>query len=339
MKYNDLIKNTKKHHEALNLLWALIGKENLCLLDQTNNICFDIPDYTTWPIKSLKTRLNLLNKDIDAAAKIVLKTDFKKERGKKIQWLSENYSLWRQNNNPIWNLGYVNHIEKCIGELNHREQIECPLYAHVLLQGFYGAAIRHPEYHLARDLELFNNLYFNNIDQEKQILDDEAMQSLGRCIVLICFNLLEAFVNGLIAEHDLKCNNALDEKCIRLNRPEKTRNYLAARFFDVTCILSDNDKAIEDVKSNYDYIFSEIKELRNSYVHCVPSSLASNRGKKKEQLFYTTDSETIGKTVNSTILIIKNSWKQIYKKDGPRWLSNYQNFRFQDKYAGVKITE
>jgi len=95
--------------------------------------------------------------------------------------------------------------------------MDCPPYAQILLQGFSGAAIRHPEYHLASDLALLYNLFL-----DMEALNDEALsqlkvhcsehsQSLARSVILTCFNLLESFASGLAAAFLINNPNVLED--------------------------------------------------------------------------------------------------------------------------------
>src|SRR5262249_41910105 len=134
-----------------------------------------------------------------------------------VTWFAARFDEWQGDNFGLLDLGRVHEVERAIGLLGHRRIMDCPAYAQLLLQGFHGAAVRHPEYHLGRDLALLYNLFLDSesILEEAQRLkrphNSEYSQSLGRSTILTCFNLLESFVSGLAAQFLLENPHASED--------------------------------------------------------------------------------------------------------------------------------
>jgi hypothetical protein len=288
-----------------------------------------IPKYGSakWQTKQLKRHLNELEMDLKSiCAKYILLRWCPSTRQKTIRYLAGKYDEWRKAREGIWEIDRVHDLEQAVGQLKFRSIMECPLYAQVLLQGFQGAAIRHPEYHLARDLELLNNLFFDAEKISEELFQKriphatEVNQSLARSTILTCFNLLEAFVSGLIAEYILANPEAPPEIIQKLTKPDRTRNSLAARFEDIPCTITGNPGAMAELKPVLVTLFGECKELRNSYVHCVPSATATSRGASKERRFHAADGQAVRTAVEHTSKAIRGAWKIVYGREGPRWL-------------------
>ena len=132
-----------------------------------------------------------------------------------MDWFARQFDAWQASGFGSFDLGRVGKFEKEVGPLAFRKHIDCPPYAQILLQGFYGAAIRHPEYHLATDLALLYNLFLDSqsmmeeAELKKQLHNSEHNQSLGRSVILTCFfNLLESFVSGLAVAFLMENPNA-----------------------------------------------------------------------------------------------------------------------------------
>jgi hypothetical protein len=303
---------------------ALIGKPA-----SVSDHDLTIPNYGSghWKTKQLKRRLNELEMDLKSVCtKYILLKWSPSTLQKAVRYLARKYDEWCKAKEGIWEVDRVHNFEQAVGQMGFRKFMECPLYAQVLVQGFQGAAIRHPEYHLARDLELLNNLFLDaeklseELFQKKIPHATEVNQSLARSTILTCFNLLEAFVSGLIAEYILANPNAPSELIQKLRKPDRTRNSLAARFEDIPCMVTGNPDAIVELKPVLATLFGECKELRNSYVHCVPSATATSRGVSKEGRFHAADAQAVRTAVRHTLEAIRGTWKVVYGCEGPRWL-------------------
>src|SRR5262249_10343597 len=117
------------------------------------------PNYPAWPIKELKRELEKLEADFSDALKGIL-LEWKGVQLKRLaRWFAAKFDEWNQSNSPIFCVGRVQEVESTLGPLRAERPMEFPPYAEILLQGFESMAVRHPEYHLARDLVLLHSLF------------------------------------------------------------------------------------------------------------------------------------------------------------------------------------
>ena len=163
-------KHTRLAMEALQLkrAWllaaAIIGRCN-----RMTQKDFAIPNYLSWENKSLKRHIEDLEEDFEDLAKIIFQNWKTSSMSRTTELFANQFEAWEASRSEIFDLGRVQDFEKNAGPLGFRKSMDCPAYAQILLQGFSGAAIRHPEYHLASDLALLYTLFL-----ESQHLMDEA---------------------------------------------------------------------------------------------------------------------------------------------------------------------
>jgi hypothetical protein len=70
-----------------------------------------------------------------------------------------------------------------------------------------------------------------------------------------------------------------------------------------------------------DRLFGEIKQARDSFVHCEPGPQASLKtGKIKEHLFHDVSKQLVAETVLLTTQVICHLWVFVFDREGPRWL-------------------
>jgi|GEM_PF-3228917 hypothetical protein len=294
---------------------ALVGKPPSIPLDH-----MELPNYVRWQIEPLKRQIVDLEKDLETIGKeFILEGWSAISRKNAVPWLARKHDEWFASKKFVYELGRVHEVEQALGRLGFRRFLECPAYAQVLLQGFNGAAIRHPEYHLARDLALLNNLFLDAeaiADEHlknKKLHSNETSQSLARSTILACYNLLESFISGLVAEFAIKYPNAPDETIKKLQKP-KDRS-LKARFEEVPDLVTGSTNVMEPMKSVLAPLFGDYQKRRNAFVHCEPGPTTA-----KESLFHETDAKVVRETVSLTIQAIRAAWKIVYNTEGPRWL-------------------
>ncbi len=280
----------------------------------------DVPNYLQWQTKPLKRHLDSLRQDFDEIGRLLILDDWNSsQRNKTVHWLATKYDEWAKSRQPIWEIGRVHGVEQAIGQLSFRKSVECPAYAQVLIQGFNGAAIRHPEYHLARDLALLNNLFLDAeamVEAHKRSQRrhcNEISQSLGRSTILTCYNLLESFVSGLVAAFIIENPNAPEETIRKLEKP-KDRS-LKTRFEEVPALVSGVPNVMEPFRSVLTPLFGDYQKRRNAFVHCEPGPITP-----KEAFFHETNAKIVRETVSLTISAIRAAWKVVQKTEGPRWL-------------------
>lgn len=295
-----------------------------------------IPDYQHYPLAQLRKEVADLRTDVQKPAKIMLVDKWTKRTAETlIPWLEKTYEAWIPNLAVPWEIGRVHEIEAEIGKLGLRRYMECPLYAQVLAQGIQGVAIRHPEYHLARDLALQNNLFFDcaraseeafRLEKEKMVITTdrekttEADQSFARSVILICFNLIESFVSGLAAEFLLATPDV--EADLR-KKLEDTGESLRKRFGKFPRLITGNENAMRGTEKLVERLFGECKQRRDSFVHCTPGPKPSAYGGYvKEEMFHDPGEAEVRETVSLTVEAISTVWEIVYSRKGPRWLPN-----------------
>lgn len=307
----------------LNKAWviavAIVGRGNSILDGE-----LIVPDYFIWPSNQLKKQIPKLEMSLDDVQKYVVRTKWSnRQRRTAIPWLAKKYDEWMDANQSIWELGRVAEVESALGALAHRKYMECPVYAQVLLQGFQGAAIRHPEYHHARDLALHYNLF---LDAEafadghlktRSAHGTEVNQSLARSTILSCYNLLESFVSGLAAEYIVICGDPDGPGVHKFTEKNWNKTPLRRRFAEVPCLITRDLAALSGIQSELDKLFGIFKRRRDSYVHCEPGT---KHDVVKETFFHETDITTVKETVTLTTLAIKGAWQAVHGTVGPRWL-------------------
>ncbi|MDF0643145.1 MAG: hypothetical protein P0111_03885 [Nitrospira sp.] len=346
-------RHTALAQKALRLKKAwLVGAALFGAGDRLGAAELTIPNYASWNNKRLKLHIDDLEKDFGQIAKNILLHWRKASLSSVIRWLSEQFDAWHKSGRQIYSLGRVYEVEAAIGPLMHRRAIDCPPYAEVLLQGFHGSAIRHPEYHLASDLALLYNLFLDacaimdEAERQQQFHTSESSQSLGRSVILACFNLLESFVSGLATawlmerQHD---ESALVDK-VRDTLNDK-RLSLRKRLLAITPLISGNQTALDESSSPIGPLFNECKQRRDSFVHCEPGPNPTQWGYIKEERFHDVSLAAVQKTVDLTCETISLVWKAVHGREKPSWLRPREdNGRFSRvdvtlRYADVTTSE
>jgi hypothetical protein len=283
-----------------------------------------IPNYHSFDNVWLKKYTEDLEDDFEALAKEML-LDAKRSHLPEIaSWLADRFDSWRTANSGLFLLGRVHEVEKAIGKLGHRRTLDCPPYAEVLLQGGLGAGIRHPEYHLATDLALLYNLFLDSeaiLDRglsENKVHCTEHSQSLGRSVILTCFNLLESFVTGLAVGWLIDNPNG---PTATIGKLQDTKKPLRKRFVDFPSLITGGAVLIDASKPPIEPLFNKCKQRRDSFVHCEPGPIPSERGYVKEERFHDVDANAVRETVDLTVSAICLVWKAVHGTEQPRWLA------------------
>lgn len=277
-----------------------------------------IPNYSSWSEGRLQGQIKLLHESLAEIAKhLLLETEFTPNG---IDWCAERFDKWAASGTGIFELGTVQGVERAIGTLGFRRLMECPPYAQVVVQGFVGAAIRHPEYHLGSDLALLWNLFkdaerIRNAAMRANLpASSEHSQSLGRSVIITCFNLLESFVSGLAVEWKMSNPEADSSKLPDSMSP------LQKRFFAVPATILGVNEAVARDDAVIAELFGDIKRRRDAFVHCEPGDRVTKYGHVKEQQFHEIDTAVVKRTVDLTLSAIRIVWKVVHQREGPLWL-------------------
>lgn len=279
-----------------------------------------IPNYLHWQVKPLKRHIEDLQDDLDQFGKAFIFDGWSSaERKRAASWLAVKHDEWLKSKQPVWEIGRVHEVELAIGRFALRKHIECPPYAQVLLQGLFGAAIRHPEYHLARDLALMNNLFLDaeaiadDHQRNKRPHSSETSQPLARSVILACYNLLESFLSGLVAEFVIYNPHAPEETLKKLQKPKERS--LKVRFEEVPALVTGVENVMAPFRNILNPLFGDYQKRRNAFVHCEPGPVTP-----KESFFHETEAKVVKETISLTTQAIRAAWKVVHKTEGPRWL-------------------
>lgn len=286
-----------------------------------------IENYISRDNKWLKRHIANLQDDFELLAKQMLLDWNRGNLASATAWLAQQYEAWMKAGFGVFELGRVYEVEKVLGRLGYRRFNDCPPYAQVLLQGYYGAAIRHPEYHLATDLALLFNLFLDaealndEAMRQKKVHSSEHSQSLARSVILTCFNLLESFTSGLGAAYLIETPNVPEKLAQQLKglKPNGRDLGLREKIVLFPSLITGKPK-LDENQPPLKELFGECKQRRDSFVHCEPGPQDTKWGYNKETRFHQVDRDIVQKTVNLTCETICLSWKTVHGKDRPTWL-------------------
>jgi hypothetical protein len=282
-----------------------------------------IPDYRNYENKWLKRHIKDLEDDFEDLAEQILLNWRRSSLPSTIAWFAKQFDAWRELGFGLFDLGRVQEFEQKVGPLGFRKIMDCPPYAQILLQGFRGAAIRHPEYHLATDLALLHNLFLDSqsmmdeAERQKRVHSSEYNQSLGRSVILTCFNLLESFVSGLAVAFLMEHPNAPADVVKKL---EDKNLSLRKRLILFPSLITGRPGVLIDAQPPFQPLFGACKERRDSFVHCEPGSTPTKWGYVKEEHFHDVNLTVVSKTVDLTYEAICLAWKAVHGKEKPTWL-------------------
>lgn len=317
-KHSRMVRMATRLHSGWILGVAVLGKsENIAESD------LKLPIYEAWENKRLKRQIGDLEASFDALGKHLLLNWSRSQLSPTSTWLAKRYADWVEASTAVFDLGRVHEIEAVIGPLGHRRFMDCPPYAQVLLQGFHGAAIRHPEYHLASDLALIYNLFLDSeqiieeAQRAKRLHTSEHSQSLGRSVILTCFNLLESFVSGLASAFLLENPNAPDVISKKLSDNGLS---FRKRLLLYPNLVTGKTGTLDETKPPLKLLLDECKQRRDSFVHCEPGPTPTKWGYVKEQEFHSVDLSVVERTVDLTCEAICLIWKLVHGSDKPSWL-------------------
>lgn len=245
-------------------------------------------------------------------------------------WLAGKYDECSQAAPNVYCIGRLYEVEERIGFLSIRRHGDYPPYAQVIVQGFIGAGFRHPEYHLASDLALLYNLFLDSwtIMDAAQALGkvhcSQTSQSLGRVVVITCYNLLEAFMDGLVAVFlhenpdaperikDRLNGKEADGKYRKLEVKEKFEHFIA----DIT-----GGPNLDVSQPPFRDLLGKYKWRRNAFVHpSMPHHARDKYRIDRETGFHDITLEGVRETVDMTLDAISVVWQRVHGKPQPSWL-------------------
>lgn len=247
----------------------------------------DNVDYENLPRQQLKAGLADVKTRVSKECKNFCSRNFKNLDEEKLNDLYEEIKAHRGIEIPL------NRFEKEYSEILPKALNNCPLHSTVVIS-LWGLQFKFPEDNLSKDLHVslslaldagvklspFKNKAHHHITKEKdQISRELRAQGLAvRSTMICCFNLVEAYLNGLAWEYTQKSNQF--ETLSNTNRKlicDANRTSIRDKLLKYPTIIAnnalwtDND---DDVRSFLD----TIKPLRDSLVHPSPFSAPEKFG-------------------------------------------------------------
>jgi hypothetical protein len=293
-----------------------------------------VPAYANWRPHELEEHLAHLRSDYrDVLGRIFTNGELAERRGV-AKWMSDQFEAWQRSGGGLYSVSTAGELEERFGALRARDAVEVPPYADLLMQGWYGLAIRHPEYHLARDLEFLCRLFRDAeaIIRRADIRRDlgrgepttgalggvsENAQTLGRAVVMSCFNLIESFISGLAR------GAVLEDKTIAAEQAKKLLDNakpLRWRVFNVPLLITGRQPPIQDNTEPMATLFGRLKTQRDAFVHCEPGPQPSSRGHVKEKLFHDITPAVVNASVRYTSDLVRLLWHHVHGRSGPHWM-------------------
>jgi hypothetical protein len=322
-KHHDLlVQEATRLEKARLMMVALLGRS----MFECDDGDFSVSDYSKSNYKSIKHRIADLKNDLNSAGQIALFHWDSHDLEKIIAWLAPRYDEMRNAFPNAFCIGRVSEVEQAIGLLGHRRVMDCPPYAQVLLQGFEGVGIRHPEYHLASDIALLYNLF---LDAEQLSTNhSEHRQSLGRSVMLTCFNLLEAFITGLAAAFAYENPQAPRDTIQQLKGIGRDGLYLDLRLdqkFELFPTLIVGKSGWNITQPPFPELFARVKVQRNAMTHpSMPFQPADKPRIQNESRFHDITLDGVREVVDLTSEAICRVWQFVHGKPKPSWLRQRQ---------------
>ena len=286
-----------------------------------------VPDYRQWNRRQLTDHVAQLKEDFANEVDAIVDVQGGASLDQLARFLASFHESAAKGDRPF-KICMAIEFERRFGPQRIARHVEVPPYAELLFQGIHGVAIRHPEYMLARDLQFLYGLFW----QAERLLAgqnwlsppqwarsaSENVQALGRATIQACFALLESFVSGLARAHIMTSDSLSAEERDKLldgGRP------LKQRLLSVPRLITGREPSLDVNKAPMSRLFGEIKERRDSFVHCEPGEEAGHRGYVKEERFHDVAPQVIDDAVALTTQVIEAIWKDVTgREDGPRWL-------------------
>lgn len=197
-----------------------------------------------------------------------------------------------------------------------------PLHATVHISACWGLQTEFPEAHLIKDLAvLYNDLLEldETLTEQKELncrqMKDtpvradiaEASRRAGtyrRMCLLACFNLIEAYVNGLLWEY-AQIHNISSLSKEKQRMIEEADGSVVKRIINIPEIISGKPTPFSKTKAPLSVFVDTIKPYRDAVVHASPFSAPKKfGGYDKLQKIYELSSETVAHAIDITEQII-----------------------------------
>jgi hypothetical protein len=152
----------------------------------------------------------------------------------------------------------------------------------------------------------------------------EHSQSLGRSVILTCFNLLEAFITGLATSFVYENPNAPREILQKLKGVDPNGGYLNWRLDEKyerfpTLITGKSGWSINH--PSFQKLFASVKAQRNAMTHPSMPFQATDKARiQNEARFHDITLDGVREIVGLTSDAICRVWQFVHGKTKPSWL-------------------
>ena len=266
-------------------------------------------NYSEWPRK----KVPLLEEDFGRCLQQIVERPVAATTKSAVRWMAQQFDRWQAGGRAVFTICTVQEFEREFGLMRVRSAIEVPPYASLVMQGLHSVAVRHPEYMLARDLELVYGLFLDCEALLKPIDWSSRPEWAGGASENV-----QAFVSGLARGHIMEHPDLPVE--VQKKLLDQGRS-LRQRIISVPETITGEHYVLESHTRSIDRLFGEVKQARDSFVHCEPGPQPSQRsGRVKEDLFHGISTELVDESVFLTATVIRQLWQFVFKVGGPRWL-------------------
>lgn len=237
-----------------------------------------------------------------------------------------------------WRLPLLKFVQE-FGQPKERVLRGAPLHSTIVLSP-WGLQTEYPEMHLTKDLaisfntviEIENELHQYKMTSWSKIKENETREKIAdlqrccafhrRMCVLSCFNLSEAYINGLawgyVQTHDISSLSNRNQKILT-----EGQTSILDKLVKIPQIVANKSPGPLDQDQNPLKTFKEtIKPFRDSIVHASPFSAPERfGGYERLSKIYELNSETVRQTVEMTLNIIGRIHLFVDGKDLlPQWI-------------------
>lgn len=272
-----------------------------------------IQDWPRWKIKSERERIrSYLREEVKKFAN----RNFPNLEPLKLAELYEPLLLFRNLNMSL------SDFEEFVGGTRSGLFRGAPLHSTVRISACWGLQTEFPEQHLIKDLAvLYNDLQEldQKLEQQRELTCREMKETpvktniaeasrrantYRRMCLLACFNLIEAYVNGLAWEyaqrHDISSLSKTKQRMI-----QEADGSIVKRIINIPEIISGKSTPFDEREVPLRDFVDTIKPYRDAIVHASPFATPEKfGGYDKLQKIYDLDSKTVSHAVDISQQII-----------------------------------
>lgn len=256
-----------------------------------------------------------------------------------VQKMSAFYEVLFEHGSQL-RLPFLEFVEK-VGEPRDGRLKGAPMHSTICISP-WGLQTEFPEMHLCRDLSVaFNEI----LDMKAQIDEIEAerpswndakkkkteiatiqskMKYNMRMCLICCFNLLEAYINGIAWEYKQRNDlQSLSKKKRKMIEGDQTS--ILDKLVKVPKIVTESkDSPLSPEKPPLSEFRDLVKPFRDSIVHASPYTAPERYGGyDKLSKIYDLEFPTVDKAVKMTLEILQIVHQQVTgNTDSPQWLSS-----------------